>query len=546
MCSPGWAFAWEIWRGSRILLVLTLTYLLALVLLVNVCPAGTLDPEVIAILTIPLGCAGLPLWAVLSHTEHADLMACESAYPRRAFTLPLRTVALASWPMTLGVAAVAPYWLAVAGLVLRPGGLPVPVLWPAVFVAALLAWGQVVMWLPLPLPGLRILVAVPVLGGMMTGAALGSVYEVSPLMLLAVSAGLIPTGYLVAVVAVERARRGDTPVRSWPALLRRGATTAPPPFAAARAALFWLEWRRNGWTLPGLVLLILVSELLLLALAGGSGRPDMQPDGFLAAFQAGVFLVSLVLFPTLLAGGAGASLGNGHPWSRKVSTLPAFSAVRPVTSAAMIAVKLRVAARATLLTWGLAYLAILALLPLSPAGVVLERWARQLIDTQGLKGAVLLVLIVLGLPALTGKEFISQLWLGLTGRPWVPMAMAVVFPVGLIAMTLVGQWASNAEVEAALLAAVPWGIGLALLLKVGGGGLLAWALLRRGLVAPRTVLRFAGAWMVAAAVVFALCFWLVPPEVYSPLTAGGSAVLVLLPLVRLGLAPLALDWNRHR
>jgi hypothetical protein len=30
------------------------------------------------------------------------------------------------------------------------------------------------------------------------------------------------------------------------------------------------------------------------------------------------------------------------------------------------------------------------------------------------------------------------------------------------------------------------------------------------------------------------------------LLVGTAAVVLLLPLVRLGLAPLALDWNRHR
>jgi len=47
-------------------------------------------------------------------------------------------------------------------------------------------------------------------------------------------------------------------------------------------------------------------------------------------------------------------------------------------------------------------------------------------------------------------------------------------------------------------------------------------------------------------VVFGLACWLTPPELASPLVVGGAAGLLVLPLVRLGLAPLALDWNRHR
>jgi hypothetical protein len=52
--------------------------------------------------------------------------------------------------------------------------------------------------------------------------------------------------------------------------------------------------------------------------------------------------------------------------------------------------------------------------------------------------------------------------------------------------------------------------------------------------------------LAAAAALLGLCFWLVPAAVCPPLTAAAVAMLLLLPLVRLGLAPLALDWNRHR
>src|SRR5205823_14801920 len=137
-------------------------------------------------------------------------------YPSRSFTLPLRTVTLAGWPMALGATAGALLWLAVAGLALRPGGLPVPLLWPAVFVAALLAWVQALMWFPFPLPFLRLMVALPILGGMIGGAVLANVSEVPAAVLLAVSAALLPAGYLVAVVGVERARRGADAVRTWP------------------------------------------------------------------------------------------------------------------------------------------------------------------------------------------------------------------------------------------------------------------------------------------------------------------------------------------
>jgi hypothetical protein len=541
MYAVAWAFAWDMWGRHRRLLLPSVAYLLGLALLVNALPAGTLGPELVIKLTVPLWVLGPHLLGACSLAEQADLVVRESGYPRRLLTLPLRTLALVAWPMGLGAAALALYWFILGGLILRSADLPVPLLWPAAFAAALLTWSQALIWFPFPLPFLRLFVAVLVVGGMTIGVVLGALCEVAPALLLAVSAGLILPGYLVGVAGVARARRGDTPVWNWPLVRRRtSAAAARPAFASAAAAQFWLEWERNGWALPIMAGLIVLSNLVMMALVGDPGQAD---------WQAGVFLCSLVIFPPMVAAAAGASAGNGHPWKRQVAVMPAFLAARPVTSAEMIAVKLRLAARATLVTWALAYLPILALLPLTPAGGVLARWAGRFLDAQGLGGAFLLLLIILGLPALTAKEFVNQLWIGLTGRTWVMLAVTLTAIAGMMTVGLVDEWlgiSSRPELQAALLDAVPWVIVLVLALKLGAGLLVARTLLRRGLVAARTLRRFAVAWVGAAGLLFGLAFWLVPPEVYSPFLAGCAAVVLGLPLVRLGLAPLALEWNRHR
>ena len=105
---------------------------------------------------------------------------------------------------------------------------------------------------------------------------------------------------------------------------------------------------------------------------------------------------------------------------------------------------------------------------------------------------------------------------------------------------------THREAQTALVEVVPWLIGVGLALKLGAGVLVTRALLRRRLLAPRTVARLAAAWVAAAAALVGLSFWLMPAEVYSPAVVAGAAVLLVLPLVRLGLAPLALDANRHR
>jgi hypothetical protein len=87
---------------------------------------------------------------------------------------------------------------------------------------------------------------------------------------------------------------------------------------------------------------------------------------------------------------------------------------------------------------------------------------------------------------------------------------------------------------------------VALLLKLAAGAVVVRALLRRRLVAPRLLARLAAVWLVVAAGLFGLACWLMPPEVYSPPIIGCAGVVLGMPLARLGLAPLALDWNRHR
>ena len=160
---------------------------------------------------------------------------------------------------------------------------------------------------------------------------------------------------------------------------------------------------------------------------------------------------------------------------------------------------------------------------------------------------MLLTLVVLGLPALTWKRVVDQLWIGLTGRQWVVVIATLCFPAGLTVLAVFGSWlVDRPAAREACLEAAPAIILVLLLLKLAAGVLVARAILRRRLVAPGTVGFFAAAWLVGAAVLFALVYRLTPPEPFSPFGAACAAVLLGLPLVRLALAPLALDWNRHR
>ena len=109
---------------------------------------------------VPLSFAFLYLLAVFSYGLAGDLTARHSLYPARMFTLPVSTAALAGWPMLYGTMTLAALWVAATLLALRPSGVAAPLVWPALFAAAFLAWMQVFTWMPYGLPGLRMIAAV--------------------------------------------------------------------------------------------------------------------------------------------------------------------------------------------------------------------------------------------------------------------------------------------------------------------------------------------------------------------------------------------------
>jgi hypothetical protein len=536
--AAGWAFAGEVWARHRWVWALLLAYLVGLAVVLNVVPAGTIRFEYGVPLSVPPACGLLILLAAFSHGSDADLAAAASGYPRRSFTLPLPTAALVGWPMALGAAAAALSWLALAGLVWRPLGVPVPLWWPALFCAGFLAWLQVLTWWPFPLPLLRILVAVPVLSGLVVAAIYGGSNAVPQPLLLAGSAALLPAAYALAVVGVARARRGDgaawrwAPARPSPA---RAAPAAAPPFASPAAALFWIEWQRNGFVLPGMVGMISVTQLALLVVAGDTG-------------EAARILCFLPAYPAFLAAMAGGTFGGVHPWSRGGVPIPAFVAARPVLTADLVVAKLRAAALSSLAACAVIVVLTLAALPFGEVAAVLRRLLEQLHTTQGVRGWALLALGAVAAPWLTWKTLANGLWVPLAGRRWPFFLFMAAGPVLLTAALLTAAWFVTAgyDVRAALLDALPWCVGLAVLLKLAAGALVLRALLRRRLISARTLTRLAVAWLAGAAALTGLAFWLTPPEVASPLVIAGGLVLVLLPLVRLGLAPLALDGNRHR
>src|SRR5256884_1121065 len=278
MRSPALASGWEFRRRHRWGLPAVAGYLFV-VATIGFLVVGSGEPVRVdggrfaAIVSVPLTTTFVYPLAVFSFGFAGDLAARHSMYPARMFTLPVTNAALVGWPMLYGTVAMAMLWLAARLFAVWPSGIEIPLIWPALLAAALLAWTQALTWMPYGLPGIRLIVAVLCLAALDTVVLLAIHFKAGEPRMVAILAPQVPLAYLVARFAVARARRGDVP--DWRGLSARSGEIAdvlPRPrnhFSSPGCAQVWFEWRRHGGALPALVGLLLPFELALLRVPQG-------------------------------------------------------------------------------------------------------------------------------------------------------------------------------------------------------------------------------------------------------------------------------------
>jgi hypothetical protein len=549
MHSSTTAVLWVIWRRHRWVLIAGAVWLVAVSILCHAMSDGVLfgvrllvhEHVVLFMLLLgisPLVCGLLPLFA---YACDADIAGRESAFPARMFTLPMTTRALVGWPMLYGTAAIALAWLAVASFVLRPGGMNVPLGWPAVFLASCLAWVQALSWRPFGLPGLRMAAAILTISLLVavTGLWVAGLPEVVVSLLL--GSTILPA-YAVAVAGVARARRGDQPdcpwLVGWARTVAGWFSARGRTFGSPSGAQVWFEWRRNG-----LGLLITVGLMILfLALLIAVGRQNPRhPPG--SPLRSPILLLAVPLLASWVGGGSWGSCGD----ARSGQAIPAFLATRPLTNAGLIWAKMKAAAIGAAVVWGMTLAAVVLMILLTASWAELAgQWSVLTMDLSGFQKTALVPLGVLLLFGCTWVPMVANMFLGLAGRGWVWNVGAFAISAAVVAVIPVACWLSmHPEYLNDLVAAVPWVLAAAAALKLL---LAAWslrALLRRRLVAGPLMTRLLAAWLLAAACSIALIHWLVPGHL-APWYLVASCVVLFLPLVRILLAPLALAWNRHR
>lgn len=539
MNSAAQAIAWQMWHQHRWFVAAELAYLLL---------AAVVSPLLPAILSrTPLGVEEVPTaaqhlclpfgliivhWVAIFQITSTDLK--RIGFPKHMFVLPVRTQTLVAWPMLCGSAAMAGLWLFFACLVLRPAGIIAPLWWPAAALAAGLTMLQVLSWTPFTQNWLRIVLAVPLSLVWLGGIGLLLLAEVPGVFSTGVLLGVVALCHVVAVRAVARSRRGDdiewrfaSRLIEWATALR---TSTRHPFASAAAAQIWFECRGQGWLLPVFVLCILVvwpfSALFL-------HLNDM-------AFAWRMLAVILFL-PSLIAGLIGSSLGRQDAWSKYEMT--SFLATRPVTTASLVRAKLVMAALSAAATW-LLVLPFMSLMLLRPGFFASMLEIAQAVGYG--KALALGLAILAAAVASTWLQLVANMWLGLTGRPWVVTVVPVIFAVAIFVGIGVGFWIYlHPAWYPAVQAAAPWLLFGLVLVKLIVAVVVVMALARSGLVSRRSIATMIGAWTLVVAGLCLAVYCFVPGE-HLALGTAAAGIALNIPFSRLAVAPLALAWNRHR
>jgi hypothetical protein len=166
----------------------------------------------------------------------------------------------------------------------------------------------------------------------------------------------------------------------------------------------------------------------------------------------------------------------------------------------------------------------------------------------GWRGWTALGLVIVLVPIYTWKLLTDSLAAALTGRRW--LADGAVFLGTLLLLTSIGAagwYVEHVDLLPRHLAIAVWIMAILVIVKCVVAIVGLRAALGRGLIDVRSVLGVLAFLAVAAVATLLLADLLIPAgSLAVPRPVVLVSTLFMLPLARFALAPLALDWNRHR
>ncbi len=556
MARTALGLAWHLWARSRLGMLGLVAYTVALALVAHGSPTLLSRPGIFALVVVlPVLWWLLFLIGVFSHAE-ADLAAPESGYPPYLMLLPARTLALVLWPMLYGTVAIGGAWIAFRGLIAVPSQHPVPLWWPAALLAAVLASLQALLWFPLGIAFLRVPLIFAVVPALLWHAYAAALARVPDADLARSFLPVVLAAFLAAVVGVSLARRGSAlGLGARAGAPSRAAAVEPPPFASPAEAQLWLEWRRNGLALPLVVAAVCALFALPILLVSDVGPAYLwlpfasDPEALYRIHTRVSMMWAIVPVYVLplcgLAVGTGLRKGDSR---RADMSLNPFFGTRPLPSPDLVAIKLRVAARSALLALGVLalFLAACLLLPASPregSDAVLPLGALVLpLLTPATWLALLGTALVLGL--LTWRNQVQWLPVDFSGRPWLPRAYPIAQVFLGVSYLVMWMWADAGTHPNPVEKHLTGILAVLVVVKLSAGLWVVGELRRRGMVSRRALSAWAAGWLWTAILLYAWALWVVP-ELRPQAVDTALGMVLLMPLTRLALSPLALDRARH-
>jgi len=543
MASPGLTLIAQPWRRRRIGLSVALASIA--ILIVASAPltrwAGE-DAWAIRLLSILIlsVASGYVLNAIMFLEREGDL---GSGYPRRLFTMPVSTTTLVFWPMLLDVATVAALWI--PAIVIFEWPTTRMMLLPILCLGVGASWLQALTWCPFGAGWYRMVVSMLACGALAAPPLAIEFVAHRALAWEPVLLAYLLGAWGLAYLAVDRARQGDVWMpRAIGGRFVEAASRAVERrsgFASPASAQYWYEARCHLGILPAITLWYLIFFGAVLAIAPFQGnRPS---------YVSPVLFALAVSSPMLLAISVGVRFGRFEPsWSRGESSI-GFAVVRPLTTQSLVVAKFRCALASVLLTWLIVVIMVAAAVILSGGWSDAVDLARVAASRYHRGGAWLLAGLALVLaPALTWKCLTDGLPFGLCGGRWVAEAYAWTFVVLTAGIVGAAVWfVGHRDAIPMLIRSFPLFVVAAAALKVLVVLVSFKKALGRRLIDGRYVAAVFTIWTA-----FALCLagfaWLAATPYEPPFSLAWFVVAAatLAPVGRFALAPLALDWNRHR
>lgn len=537
MHSPAIGVGYFLWRRLRWALAALLANLALLAVVYRVFATAEYRPFLVICTLLPLVIGSIHLLGVFTYGP-TDFGASNTGFPRYMLVQPMSARSMVGWPMLYGALTVAFLCLLTVRAAPFPPEAKVPIGIFAGFFIASLAWFQVSAWISFPFPVLRaifVLVMVTLLCG---GGAWAIGRRSSELLVTSGYFAMALLAYGVAVIGLSRARCGGGQTWSLAPLWERwlSSLSKRKSFRSPLRAQLWLELRRNTFQLPLLTLFMCLPMALPLL---GKQRNDIYIAG--VSISARMMAVAiLIAFPIFCSGAFSAAMGKFDFWSNKVPTFNSFYATRAFSTSGFIFTKWLAAAISTLLVWAI-LLALLFVFFLSSTTAEQAK-ILQLFGPSSVAAAGRIALIVLLLMFITWRNQVTGFFIPMLGRAWFTHTLTAVSWLQVAVLGGLGMWAVKVpglrERITSYLPAILCAIAVVKVVIAIG---VVRMLRQRSIVPASQWKKLSTIWFGSAAVLVAiLCGIAGPRAMLIPVA------ILMLPMVRIALAPLTLSLNRHR